>query len=163
MEPVPAARGRGFYSCAFLSEFKKEVVLLLDRLFGHVNLLAKGMDVAWQRQEVISQNIANADTPNYKSQHIEFETAFRQALEDQGSIPNKTTRPGHFQFSPSDPLAVNPVVVSETHHSMRMDGNNVDVDQEMVELSQNTILYNEEVNKANAEFSRLRLAITGSR
>lgn len=136
---------------------------MFGNLFSHIDLLGKGMDVSWLRQEVISHNIANAETPDYKSQHVEFETLFRQALEDNGGFETKTTRPGHRKVVTADPLAVQPSVVSETHYTMRMDGNNVDADAEMVELAQNTILYNQLVNKANMEFSRLRIAITGNR
>ncbi len=136
---------------------------MFNKVFNHINLLNKGMDVAWTRQEVISHNIANAETPGYKSQHVEFETLFRQALEDNNGFETKTTRPGHIKVTTADPLAVRPAVVSETHHSMRMDENSVDIDAEMVELAENTIQYNELVNKANMEFSRLRLAITGNK
>lgn len=136
---------------------------MFDKMFNHINLIGKSLDASWTRQEVISHNIANAETPNYKSQHVEFETMFRQALEDNNGFETKTTRPGHMKAVTADPLAVQPEVVSETYHTMRMDGNNVDIDQEMTELAQNTILYNELVNKANMEFTRLRIAITGSR
>jgi flagellar basal-body rod protein FlgB len=88
---------------------------------------------------------------------------FRQALEDRPGYTNKTTRSGHLVWANSDPLAVNAVVVSENHHTMRMDGNNVDIDREMTELAQNTIQYNSLIQKASDEYARLNIAITGSR
>lgn len=136
---------------------------MFSKMFNHINLLEKSLDVAWLRNETIAQNIANADTPNYKSKHVEFETMFRQALEDGNTVPTKTTRSGHFVITPSDPLKVDASVVSETHHTMRMDGNNVDIDQEMVEMAENTIQYNTLIQKTSKEFSLLKLAIRGSR
>jgi flagellar basal-body rod protein FlgB len=134
---------------------------LFQRLFGHADTLKKGLDVAWLRQEVISHNIANAETPGYKSQHVEFESAFRQALKDAGNLPLKTSSPRHIAPGPVDPLALQPSVVSETWHTYRMDGNNVNPDNEMTELAMNTIQYNTLVQQLNKEFGRLKLAIRG--
>jgi flagellar basal-body rod protein FlgB len=134
---------------------------MFNQMFNHVNLMQKSLDVLWLRQEVISNNIANVDTPNYKSQHVEFETMFRQALEDQGQLSMKVSSPRHIQAVPSNPLDVDPTVVSETWGTMRMDGNNVDVDQEMTELGMNTIQYNLTIQKVNGELQRLKTAITG--
>ncbi len=134
---------------------------MFSKMFNHVNLLQKSLDATWMRQEVIAQNIANADTPDYKSKHLEFESLFRQAIEDSGRPNTTKPKPGHIAINTSDPLEVNPVLVTENWHTMRMDGNNVDIDQEMVELSENTIQYNALVGQVNSELARLKLAVTG--
>lgn len=136
---------------------------MLSRVFNHTNLMEKGLDAMSLRHEVIANNIANGDTPNYNVQHVEFESLFRQAIEDQtnGSVKLKTSSPRHIESDFADPLAVNSVVVSETWHTMRMDGNNVDVDQEMNELAMNTIRYNLTLQQVSSELGRLKLAITG--
>jgi flagellar basal-body rod protein FlgB len=130
-------------------------------MFNHVNLIEKSMDVMLLRQDVISNNIANADTPDYDAKHIEFETMFRQAIEDESGFTMKTSSPRHINAVPNDPLAVSPVEVSETWHTMRMDGNNVDVEREMVLQAENTIRYHLAAQQVNSELGRLRLAITG--
>lgn len=135
---------------------------MFNRVFNHVNLMEKSLDAMSLRQEVIANNIANADTPNYKSQHVEFETIFQQAIEDQSGFKMKTSSPGHITISTNDPLEVNPLVVSETWHTMRMDGNNVDPDQEMTDLAMNTIRMNLTMQQVNDELRRLKTAITGT-
>jgi len=137
--------------------------MMFANMFNHINLIGKSLDASWLRQEIISQNIANVDTPKYKSRRVEFETMFRNALQNENSFETKTTRSRHIKALTGDPLATRPVIITDTHYSMRMDENNVDIDQEMTRLSKNTILYNQLVNKANMEFNRLRIAITGNR
>ncbi len=134
---------------------------MFDRMFGQVNLIQKGMDTAWLRQEVISHNIANADTPRYKTKHVEFEGALKAAMEKQNTTA-WATHEGHFEFAANDPSGVQPTVVTENFHTMRMDENNVDIDQEMSELATNTVTYNAMVGQMNSEFNRLRTAISGN-
>jgi flagellar basal-body rod protein FlgB len=132
-------------------------------MYNHTNLLHKSLDVLSLRQEVIAHNMANNDTPDYKAQHVAFESLYRQAVEDQknGAIRMKTSSSRHFEGEYPDPDAVAPVVVSENWHTMRMDGNNVDVDQEMNDLAVNTIRYNLTIQQVTDELRRLRTAITG--
>lgn len=133
---------------------------MFNKMFGQVNLLQKGLDTAWLRQEVISNNLANVDTPGFKASHVEFETVFRQALENTGGLSGSLTNRRHIPIGPAASAAdVSPVVVREPHYTMRMDENNVDPDREMVELAENTITYNQLVNSVNSEFNRLRMAI----
>ena len=131
---------------------------MFDRIFGQVNRLEKGLDAAWMRQEVISHNIANADTPGYKRQFVEFEDMFRKALEGHDVSALKTTRSRHMVPGSSD---VGLAVVREMWTTMRMDENNVDPDREMTDLAQNTIMYNALTGQVNSEFNRLRMVITG--
>ncbi|MCL2030403.1 MAG: flagellar basal body rod protein FlgB [Oscillospiraceae bacterium] len=136
---------------------------MFARMFNHTNLMQKSLDVMALRQEVIAHNIANADTPNYKVQHVEFESLYRQALQDRanGAVQLKTSSPRHIQSDFANPEKVSPAVVSETWHTMRMDGSNVDVDQEMTELAMNTIRYQLTLQQVSEELKRLKTAITG--
>lgn len=131
---------------------------MFSKMFTHTDLLAKSLDTAWQRNEVHAQNVANAETPGYKSQRIEFESEFKRALADDTSFEAKRTDPRHIQFGTGDPLDVNPTIVTDTATSMRMDGNNVDIDYEMNEIAKNTIQYNMLITKTNAELKRLKYA-----
>lgn len=137
--------------------------MIIGNLFGHVNLLEKSLDNAWLKQQVIAQNIANQDTPNYKSERVDFKTRFRSAIYREDSFKNFITRDKHISFEEPDPLSVQSAVVKNTHYTMRMDGNNVDIDQEMVELAKNTIEYQTLVSKLVKEFGRIRIAITEGR
>ena len=50
-------------------------------IFGYVNVLKSAADASWLREEVLSNNIANVDTPNYKRQDVEFKTYLNSAIE----------------------------------------------------------------------------------
>jgi len=136
---------------------------MLDDLFGNVNLLQRGLDASWTRNEVITNNIANVDTANFKSSSVEFETAMKQALEaDSGDgFTAKTTRPEHYDFSGGSAETVTPTVAENTDTSYRSDGNNVDIDYENTELAKNTLWYNALTEQVSSEFAKLKTVING--
>lgn len=138
---------------------------LFGKIFRQVDTLARGLDASWLRQETIAQNIANANTPYYKSRRVEFEGALATALaSEEGGFAARRTRGGHVAFGgPADPRQVTPTVETNDHYTMRMDENNVDVDQENVELAKNTIKYDMLTVKVNAELARLKLVIREGR
>jgi flagellar basal-body rod protein FlgB len=129
-------------------------------MFNQIDRLAKGLDASWLRQEVIAQNIANAETPDYKSKRVAFETDFQNALAKDAGFQARRTRAGHIAFEGAeDAASVIPTVEENTDYVMRMDGNNVDIDQENVALAENTIRYDLMTTKLNAELARLKLVI----
>ena len=131
--------------------------MMLDGIFGNMNNLQKGLDAASLRNEVISDNIANVDTPGFKRSDVKFESYFKSALEE-GAIVTKRTRDKHIEFSGSADNVL-PVIEGDNSTSMRMDGNNVDIDAENALLASNTIYYDMLVEKLNSEIARLSLAI----
>ena len=138
---------------------------MLGRLFHQVDLIGRGLDATWLRQEVIAQNVGNANTPDYKSKRVDFEEAFARALRGDTGFKARRTRERHIDFGGTfgDPLTVVPRVAINSHYTMRMDGNNVDIDQEETALAENTIRYDTMNAKLNAEFSRLKMAIKEGR
>lgn len=137
---------------------------MINKLFNNVDLLQKGMDAAWLRNDVVSNNIANADTPGFKSSSVSFESLFKSALEDaEDGTPGfcaKQTREGHVAFTGDASLDdISPVVTQNSNTTMRQDGNNVDIEAENVALAKNTIYYYMLTEQINSEFSRLSMAI----
>ena len=152
---------------------------MFDNLFKSTDLLQKGLSAAWTRNAVIRHNIANVETPGFKASDVEFETLLAKAIEDTGygfrgasthewHIDNKgfvgsKTHEKHLDIG-SGVVAgiesVEPRLVKRRNLSMRMDGNNVDIEDENVKLAQNTIYHNTLLEKMNSELRRLRLAIT---
>ncbi len=126
-------------------------------MFNSVDTLNKGLNASWLRSETINNNIANVDTPDYKRSTVEFESYYQDALSGDGFV-NKQTREKHRDFSNSD---LEPVVSVDNSTTMRMDGNNVDIDTEMVNLTENVIYYNTLSNQITSEFAMLNTAITG--
>jgi len=121
--------------------------MFLNGIYRQTALLEKALDASWLRNDVISDNIANVDTPNYKSKSVEFENMLNQAL-------NKDS------ISTSDFEGIEPKVVeSHSNNEMRLDGNNVDIDAEMAQLAKNQILYNAMIQQVTQEFNRLKIVL----
>ena len=151
---------------------------MFDNMFKSTDLLQKGLSAAWTRNAVIRHNIANVETPGFKASDIEFETLLVRALEDDGSgfkgaathewhinrhgFIGAKTHPKHLDIGSGigGIESVEPRLVKRENLSMRMDGNNVDIEDENVKLAQNSLYYNTLMEKMNSELRRLRLAIT---
>lgn len=133
-----------------------------DKLFTSVDLLQKGLEASWTRNTVIRNNLANVETPGFKSSDLEFESIFARALDD-GSFEGKRTREQHIQIGNSSAFNVSPLIVENKGTSMRMDGNNVDAEAENVKLAQNSIQYNTIMYKLNSELTKIKLAISEGR
>lgn len=107
-----------------------------DPVIGALNT---SLNLRLLQQNIISSNIANADTPNYKAQVVDFETAFRNALEsDQQKLP-QATHPNHLRHQMTDPVF--PRVYEDPSGVESLNGNTVNRAHEMAKLAENQILY----------------------
>lgn len=113
--------------------------------------LKKGMDTAALRQSAISSNIANVNTPGYKVNKVEFESRLQGVLDGTGLV---RTDEGHMY--PGGVTGLDPVMEKRTNTSVKDDGNNVDIDYEMAELSANNIYYDALVSQLNAKYAMMR-------
>lgn len=129
---------------------------MFDKIFSTTGYIQKGLDASSLRNQVITNNIANAETPNFKSSSVEFESFFDDAL--NGDFATKTTRSKHMEFTPSIDN-VRAAIIPNNTTTQRMDGNNVDIDFQNAELAKNQIYYSALVEKLNSEYRRLRMAI----
>ncbi|HHU22258.1 MAG TPA: flagellar basal body rod protein FlgB [Clostridiales bacterium] len=131
-----------------------------DNLFTSVNLLGKGMEASWLRNEVISNNIANVDTVGFKASSVQFEEIMASALGDGDSkMDMSVTHEKHISKKPLSIDDVEPVVVKDESSSVRYDENSVNIESEMVALAKNSIHYYSMVSKINSEFRKLDMAI----
>lgn len=129
-------------------------------LFSSVNLLEKGVNASWLRNEVISNNIANADTPGFKASSVQFESLMASALGTQeDSLPLKTENERHIGGT-GDAEEVEAEVVTDRSTAAGLDDNNVDIESQMAALAKNSIEYYTLVNKVNSEFRKLDTAIS---
>jgi len=134
---------------------------MFETMFNNVSLLKKGLDASWLKNEVISNNVANVDTPGFKSSSVQFEAMFKEALDNNGSnFVGTKTQEKHLDIGSKDINKLNATATQNNNTTMRLDGNNVDIDSEMTELAKNTIYYNMLSIKVSKELGRLRLAIT---
>jgi len=123
--------------------------------------LEKALDAGALRQRVIADNIANVDTPYFKKSTVEFESLLKTAL-GRDSVKLNTTDPRHFGATPLLAELKPEVRVNETT-SMRADGNNVDIDEEMTNLAANSIEYQATVRELSERLSLLSYVITGGK
>lgn len=127
--------------------------MINTNVFDYVNVLDKAADASWKRNEAISNNLANAATPNYKRQDVSFENELRHALLESGS----STMDGKVGDINSKLSRLQPSVYTDyTEVSYRLDGNNVDVDTENVELAENQLKYEGLMNSITQEFTNLQ-------
>lgn len=123
--------------------------------------LKKGLDAASLRQRVIANNIANVNTPGFKKSAVKFESLLKAAL-GRDAIKMTATDPRH--FGAASPLAeLKPEVEVNRATSMRTDGNNVDMDEEMTNLAINSIKYQAEIRELSDRISLLSYVITGGK
>ena len=118
-------------------------------------LLEKSMGFLWTKQAAILDNIANAETPNYKAKVVTFEESIRQKLEKAAALPEGAGR------SVRDVLEDPEVTVFEAQEQERMDDNGVDTTEEMVELIRNAYQQQYVYQAINKHYSILRMAVRG--
>ena len=125
--------------------------------FAYVDLLKASADYSWTRNEVISSNIANIDTPNYKRQDVSFESVLSTAVAKAGSSSVSLTQ----AVRDIDYRHVTPTIYTDNSNlSYRLDGNNVDVDTEQVELASNQLYYQAVTESITQNFDRIKLAMS---
>lgn len=122
--------------------------------FNYVDVLTKAADASWTRESVINNNIANVSTVGYKRQDIDFQSVLREEL---GNCKHKSLDNKINELNISDLNAQ--IYTDSANYSYRLDGNNVDIDTENVELASEQIRYDALVTSINSEFSRMRAAL----
>ena len=117
-------------------------------LIGHnVDYIAKLMSVSTKRHEVLAQNLANVNTPNYLAKRVDFEKAFRKAL-DRGV---------------DDALDVEATVVDDDKARVKADGNSVHLEQEMGRLQKNQLMFEVYSSLLRQNLGHVKLAISSGR
>lgn len=124
--------------------------------FGYVDVLKTAADASWLREEVLTNNIANVDTPNYKRQDVEFTTYLKSALEQAGTPASTLTQ----KVNEANLSGITTRTYTEnTTLSYRMDGNNVDLSTQNAELAAEQINYNALIDSMNNEFTRMKAVL----
>lgn len=117
--------------------------IINDILYTNKNALfsKKALDVYVQKSAVTTSNIANADTPGYKAVKVKpFEKELMRAYKQESGMKMTTTNPAHLNGGSNTLRNFEPKVTVSTEPG-RMDGNNVDLDKEITDMSENLIMY----------------------
>lgn len=117
------------------------------------SLLNKNLDGLWARQQAISDNIANFETPGYKMKSVSFEDQLKAQLQN-----GNDTSPASLEDSIAN---VDPTVTEASDETFRADGNGVDLEQQGINMARTSINYSYSLQALNDNFSRLRTAIVG--
>ena len=111
------------------------------------------------RQEILSSNVANADTPGYKAKRIDFEAALARALDVDGKMQMNTTDSRHFDVGNGGFGNLKPEVYDDPNGVVSDDGNTVDRDTELAKMAENKILYDAAVQLINKKTALMKYAV----
>jgi len=113
-----------------------------------IDTLSKSMDLQLLRQSVISDNIANAETPGFKARRVDFESELQKAVE-----ANETGAMG------PEIREIEATINQDPQSEMGQDLNTVDMDREMAAMTKNDIQYSAGTQLINKKFFFLKYAI----
>ena len=129
-----------------------------------VDMLSNALTGAGMQHQAISENIANVNTPNYARQSVSFKEALAAAQAtppDPNVLAMKTDDERQFAVGGvQSPVPFDPQIQVDRTQQMRVDGSNVDVDQEMAELSQNSGYSQTMAQLLQGQFKLIREAVT---
>ena len=129
-----------------------------------VDALGSSIDFRLLRNNVISGNVANAETPGYKAKKIDFEEALSRAIDISGLNRLSTDHGDHFPVGPGAISRVRADVYDNPDVNVSNDGNTVDLEREMANLAENTILYKAAIQLINKKMAALKyVAAEGGR
>ncbi|WP_068672400.1 flagellar basal body rod protein FlgB [Oceanobacillus sp. Castelsardo] len=129
----------------------------MDLFGGTVRTLENSLDYASTKNRVISNNIANVDTPNYKTKDVVFKNILDNAI--QSKLEARKTNEKHLPFYSENKSTYR--VITKNNTIYNHNGNNVDIDKQMSDLAKNQIYYNSLVDRMNGKFNSLRTVIRG--
>jgi flagellar basal-body rod protein FlgB len=130
---------------------------MADGFDSTIGALNTSLNLRLANQNVISGNIANADTPGFKAKRMEFEGALREALGVADHLQIAKTDPGHRGVSDTDP--VSPEVFDDPNGVESLDGNPVDRANEMAKMAENQLLYDASIELMKKKLGMLKYAI----
>lgn len=129
--------------------------MVLSNAYNYVNVLGKAADASWTRNDILANNIANADTPGFKRKDVQFETYLKNAVAGTDSLNEMVANIDLNELNCT-------TYTDQANLSYRYDGNNVDINTENVELAKNQLKYYTLMNSMSQEFSRLKSALRTS-
>ena len=122
--------------------------MITSGIYNYVNILDKAADAANLRNELLTNNIANVSTPNYKRKDLDFESVLQGELAGEKNL-SKAVKKANQNLETLDAQ----VYTDNASLSYRLDGNNVDINTEEARRAENQIKYQSVVDLMNQEFA----------
>ena len=129
--------------------------MITSGIYNYVNILDKAADAANLRNELLTNNIANVSTPNYKRKDLDFESVLQGELVWEKNL-SKAVKKANQNLETLDAQ----VYTDNASLSYRLDGNNVDINTEEARLAENQIKYQALVDLMNQEFARYNTVLS---
>ena len=130
--------------------------MFTTNVFDYTNILDKAADASWMRENVITNNIANIDTPGYKRQDVDFESVLQKALgKTKYSSLDKKVR----ELNQDPGKLTTTSYTDAANYSYRLDRNNVDENTENAELASESLRYQLLTTAITNNFSRMQTVL----
>ena len=131
-----------------INNSERSMGMISSGAYNYINVLEKASDASWTRNSVISNNIANVDTPGYKRKDVQFEQYLQSAVSGGCSLDDNVAEADFESLTGT-------TYTDYATASYRIDGNNVDIDTENAELAKNQIKYYTMLDSISQEFKRI--------
>ena len=122
---------------------------MINNIFDNLDIYGKGLTGVRLKSEVIADNIANVDTPRYKAKDISFENIFSEYLKRYQSIPERNQYLADSKF----------LLRERPGMKIQSNGNNVNIETEMISSVKNNLLYDVLVKSLNSRINLIKSAI----
>lgn len=129
--------------------------MITSGIYNYVNILDKAADAANLRNELLTNNIANVSTPNYKRKDLDFESVLQAEFGGEKDL-STAVKNANKSLETLDAQ----VYTDNASLSYRLDGNNVDINTEEARLAENQIKYQALVDLMNQEFARYNTVLS---
>ncbi|MCL4410812.1 flagellar basal body rod protein FlgB [Aliidiomarina haloalkalitolerans] len=133
---------------------------MIDKLTGTLHFHQEALNLRHERQQVLANNIANADTPNFKARDFDFRSELERAVQQGRNTTGTglaTTQKGHIQGGKPQFTVDN--LQYRNPHQARMDGNTVDMDMERSRFLDNSVRYQASLQFIDGRIKGLRTAM----
>ena len=136
----------------------------MSQIFDNTtSALSAALNMRLLKHNVISSNIANAETPHYHAKKLDFEEALARALDIDGVRGLSTSSPEHFAVGGASLSKIRPDIYENPEGAINNDGNTVDLEKEMSNLAENTVMYRAALQLINKKMAALRYAVSEGR
>lgn len=121
-----------------------------------LNAINSALKFRQMRQQVISSNIANAETPGFKAKRLEFESALARAIDVDNALSMRAENDKHFDVGSGGFDNLEPQIYDDPNGVVSEDGNTVDVEDEMAKMTENKIMYDALIQLANKKLGLMK-------
>ena len=125
--------------------------------------LTTAMNFREMRQELISSNVANANTPGFKAKKMDFEEALARALDVDGQMQMNVANERHHNVGNGGFNNLEPEIYDDPNGVISENGNTVDVESEMAKMAENKLMYDTLVQLINKKMGIMKYAINSEK